>query len=535
MDTTRVSASHLAATSNATTQTAAPDDGAATSQLETELKFSACPALLRKLRKCGPVKRAARGKAVSRRLESTYFDTRQHRMRKAGAALRIRRSGNRLEQTLKLPGDGPAGMQNFEEFNIAVADDRPDLGRFGAAVVRQLPGNHRQLTLRPVFTTEVYRFTRELAYGGARFEMALDEGRLVSHNAKPRTMPVSEVEFELLDGDATDMLDFVLGLCEKFDLLPFYLTKAQRGYALARPALRPRRAKAAKVELDTHMSVGQAFEHIAAEGLRQLQCNLQPALEGQPGGIHQARVAMRRIRAALRAFKTVLPYHKRKAFNGEFRWFQSRLAPARDWHVFLSETLPQIRDHSGAGDMTPDRLHKRALKERRRATAEARDVLQSRRFSRLVLQFQRWLLGLEAEHGELFDMPVRPFAADVLDKTQRDFLADSRPLSRMSEEDRHSLRKRGKKARYAMEFFASLWNDPGVKPYLNLTETVQDHLGAANDAVVARVLLASLPPRALNRSAQWRVQDWSQARELECIRAGQPVWRRMQRAQPFWR
>ena len=135
----------------------------------------------------------------------------------------------------------------------------------------------------------------------------------------------------------------------------------------------------------------------------------------------------------------------------------------------------------------------------------------------------------------MFEMPLKPFAASVLDKTRRDFLLDTRPLSRMSEEDRHSLRKRGKKARYATEFFSGLWEGPQVERYLELMEEIQDRLGEANDAVVARMLMASLSPRVLDAPGLLLVQSWSTARELACIRAGQPLWRRMQRAEPFWR
>ena len=179
-------------------------------------------------------------------------------------------------------------------------------------------------------------------------------------------------------------------------------------------------------------------------------------------------------------------------------------------------------------------MRRLALRERRQAIRDAQNAICSRRYTRLVLQFQRWLLALDAEHPELFDAPVKPFARRALTKTRSDFLLDCRPLSRMSEEDRHSLRKRGKQARYATEFFSRLWEGPTVDNYLKLLEAVQDRLGSANDAVVARLLAAGVSPRRLDRSSLLLVRDWSLARETTCLAAGQPVWRRMQRATPFW-
>ncbi len=500
--------------------------------VEVELKFSLDPARANKLLKSTTVMDAARGKASRRKLVSTYFDTRQHTLRKAGAALRIRRGGKRLEQTLKLPADGPVGMQNNEEWNATVEGDQPDLQLYPRRVQRRLQRSRHALRLRPIFTTEIERSTRVLRRRGTRVELALDRGRILGHAVTPREQPVCEVELELLKGDPRVMLDIAMELAESQHLQPLYQSKAMRGYLLARPALRPARFKALDVPLDVGMSVGEAFEDIAGEALRHLQANKQLVLDGLPGGIHQSRVAMRRMRAALRAFKSILPYDKRKAFNGELRWFQARLAPARDWHVFLTETLPRIGRK--ADPELIERLRKLALRERRRATVEASALLQGRRFVRLLLQFQRWLLALEADHGELFDRPLKPFALTVLDKTRRELLQDTRPLSRMSEEDRHTLRKNGKKARYATEFFSGLWEGEHKKRYLKLMESLQDQLGVANDAVVARMVLASLSPRSLDHAGLLLVQDWSKAREVQAVRKGQPLWRKVQRAAPFW-
>jgi len=502
--------------------------------VETELKFALPSGTGRKLLKSKAVKQAARGKAHKRRLVSTYYDTRQHGLRKNGAAFRVRQAGDEFEQTVKVPASGPLGMQNLEEWNVQLPDSEPDLRRFDGHVLKHFPGRGKRLRLRRVFTTDVERTTMILARGKTHFEMAVDVGQLCGHSSRPRRQAVNEVEFEITAGNAPDMLDFILRLAEEVDLQPLFMTKAQRGYALARPALRPRRTKAKAVRLDPESTVGEAFQDIVGEALRHLHSNQQPALEGQPGGIHQSRVAIRRIRAALRAFKKVLPYDKRKAFNGELRWFQGRLAPARDWHVFANETLPLISGEAPGATTDLERLHQLAVRERRRATTEAQELITSKRYTRLLLQFQRWLLGLDKSNREMFERPLKDFAADVLDRTRRDLLLDRRPLSRMSEEDRHGLRKRGKKARYAMEFFSGLWQGPAVERYLKLMEQMQDCLGTANDAVVARMLMASLPPRALESSSLLLVQDWSQARELQCNRTGQPVWRQLQGATPFW-
>ena len=501
--------------------------------IETEIKFTLDADTVRKIPSSRLVRKNTQRKQRGSRYLSTYYDTRQHLLRKSGIALRVRKVGDRIEQTIKIPIEGSVGMLNFEEWTVPLASDQPDLSRFDPAVIARFNPKKRKINLLPVFTTDIDRTVIELKYRGASIELALDQGRIVGHGKSARVADVRELELELLSGSPVDMLDFALALNEDFEIHPEHRTKARRGYALVRRSLRPRAVKAKHVLLDSRMSAGQAFQKIMADALQQLFQNERPTIEGIPEGIHQARVSIRRIRAALRAFKRVLPYDKRKAFNGEFRWFQHRLAPARDWHVFYSETLPRIQDRKPNARVNLQRLKKLALTERRRATRDAAEVFKTRRYTRLLLQFQRWLLTLDPEKPPL-DVPVTEFAIAVMKKSRRYLLTDTRPLSRMTEDEVHELRKRGKKARYATEFFCDLWDQDEVKDSIKPMEELQDLLGEANDASVARQLLAAVPLRALYSSAFVLVQRWSDEQSRRCIKSGQVIWRKIHKISPFW-
>jgi len=450
-------------------------------------------------------------------------------LRKSGVSLRVREVAGKFEQTIKVPIEGSIGMMNFEEWTVPILTGRPDLSLFDASVRVIFNPRKRKINLLPMFTTDIDRTVIDLEYKRSRIELALDQGHITGHGKSARSVEVCELELELQHGNPTAMLDFALALNEEYGLVPEHRTKAQRGYALLRSSLRPKPTKAKFVELEPQMSSGQAFHRIISSALRQLYHNEVPTLEGAPGGIHQARVSIRRIRAALRAFKKVLPYDKRKAFNGEFRWFQLRLAPARDWHVFISETLPRIKASRPGARVNLKRLHKLANAERRRATLDAKEVFKSRRYTRLLLQFQRWLMTLDHEKPPL-NANVSVFAKTVLRRSRRDFLVDTRPLSRMTMEELHDLRKRGKKARYATEFFAGLLAEDGIQPVIQTMEKIQDLLGKVNDASVARQVLASVPPHALKPSAITLVQEWSGERSRQCIQSGQLVWRKFHKA-----
>jgi inorganic triphosphatase YgiF len=467
------------------------------------------PEAARRLTKPKALKPLRKGERRRQHVRSTYFDTPHHVLRKSGIALRVR------------------GSQDDHAPPLTRIDD-PELAR---TIARRRCADR----LQSVFTTEVERTTLRLQTDGAEIQLAIEEGVIrTQQNGSSKEEPICEAELELVAGDPAPMLDLALDVCENFDVRLGHRSKAERGYALARPSLRPRPRKAQLATLSADLSVGEAFRTIVSGALEHLFENDAPVMDGQPGGVHQSRVAMRRLRAALRAFKAVLPYDKRKAFNGELRTFQQRLAPARDWHVFLDETIPHIAASSGA-QREIDRLLRIARIERRRATQDAIASLESRRYARLILRFQRWLANLEDEiPRKQFEQPLQPFALKVLRKTSRDLLGETRPLSRLPSEDLHELRKRGKKARYATEFFSPLWTNAEVKPYLKQMARLQDKLGSANDAAVARQILWTLRPGRLDPEVVRLVQDWSEDRIHECIETAQPHWRRVRKAKPFW-
>jgi len=90
------------------------------------------------------------------------------------------------------------------------------------------------------------------------------------------------------------------------------------------------------------------------------------------------------------------------------------------------------------------------------------------------------------------------------------------------------------RSRYATEFFAGLWNEDGLQSSVKAMAKIQDLLGKANDASVARQVLASVPPRALKSSAIALVQSWCDERSRQCIQSSQSIWRKFHKTSPLW-
>ncbi len=505
---------------------------------EIELKFRLQPQAVEELATCGLVGTFGIGPEKRQRLVSTYFDTPRHALRRSAAALRIRDHGKGREQTLKVPVEGPAGLQNFAEWTVAIDGETPDLDLIGDPEVRdRFTARGYGKRLRPVFTTEVERRTRRLKTDGVEAELAIDQGAIRGRRRDGRKVsePICEAELELLSGDPAAMLDIAVQLNELTGLRLGHRTKPQRGYALVQPSLRPTPRKAARVPLDVEMTTGEAFQAIAASALDHLFDNEEPVLRGEPEGIHQARVAIRRLRSAMRAFKRALPYEGRKAFSGEFGWVQQRMGPARDWHVFLHETLPLVAT-GREGDTGLGRLRRIARDARRRTGREAAEVLGGKRYTRLILRFEHWLAGLSgSQPDDGFEQPLVPFAGKVLDKTYRDLEPRHRTLSRMPSAELHAMRIAGKEARYAADFLQSLYPHPETGRYLELLSVIQDRLGEINDAGVARRILTTLKAGRIDPGTERIIGQWSERRVVECARAAQPHWRRFVNATPFWK
>jgi triphosphatase len=496
----------------------------------TEIRFAVDPANAYQLIKNRQMRALRIGKAKHQHLRDIFYDTPRHALRKADAALTVRINGAETLQILT----GLDGQPD-REWSTAVNEEKPvtdDLRVSGAPKVLI----DRRTKLQPLFAEDLTRTEIQIKTKTVQLRLSLDRGNLVSLEEKRRdALPICEAKLTFESGDAAAFYEIALDLCENNDLKLLHDDRVARGYAFLRPRLGPKPVKAQGVILTEDMTVGEAFALSMDDALDQLFGNHQPTLNGIPEGVHQIRVAIRRIRACLRAFKRALPYDGRKAFNGEFRWFQQRSGLARDWHVFLTESLPKL-EKDGADEAIIESLKRLARRERRRATEEVVELFDSRRYARLILQFEKWLAELKRDQkGTPRDKKLKPFAVKALKKTRRDLLQDARPLSRLSGDELHTIRKLAKKARYTGEYFADLFPPERAQPFLKILSRIQTQLGNANDARVAWQLMTILKPKRFDTEATRQVQEWAEARVISCNRKAQPFWRKYQQAEPFWK
>jgi len=429
---------------------------------------------------------------VAREIVSLWFDTPEHDLLERGVALRIDRERERRVQSVTLGagnGEGHAPLGTRDE---ATSEWHTDLVGDGPAPGVLPEGPARELLLRPevearlapVFSAVHARSERRLRLPrGGEARLVLETGEL---SAGERTVPFGIGTLELLAGREAQLYQLAMRLHRD---CPFRLADADlaaRGYELLVPRT-PTARKAPRVVLDAGLTAGEAFRRIATTCVAHLRANEACARLGEdPEGVHQMRVASRRLRSAISVFRDGLPGAWSGRLAREVRWLTGEMAPAREWDVFLAETLTPLRK-SLPDDPSLALLDERAVDARREAYGRVRDALLGPRYTRLLLDLARALAeGWEAT------VPVVAAAREVLSVRHEKALRAGANLARLDAEGLHRLRIRMKQLRYAVEFFDGLFHGKAPRKYASALSRIQDCLGLLQDVAVTEPLVGSL-------------------------------------------
>lgn len=248
----------------------------------------------------------------------------------------------------------------------------------------------------------------------------------------------------------------------------------------------------------------------------------------RPNGIHQTRVALRRLRAAFGLFRGAVHGPAVRALAAEAKWLARECAAARDLQVFLTETVsdppPLVR-----------RIGRRLADVHLR---HARAALSGARFAVFDHGLQAFAAPPPAGSGA-GKARLDAFGRAVLDKRHAKAVRSGRKLEQFDTERLHRLRIAIKKLRYAAGYFGPAFASGRVKPYIEATARLQGALGALNDRAVAAQVLADLataarptedvaePLKALAK----QVASGEKRRRRRLERA----WKDFRKAERFWR
>jgi triphosphatase len=468
---------------------------------EIELKLRLSPTQARRLLE-HPV--LAGQQPQKYRLFNTYYDTPDFDLRQRGIALRLRRKGWAVWlMTVKVGAAGAGGLAQRSEWEAVTQPGVFDFEIVTDEALREFLRAH-QAQLLPVFTTDFTRTAWTLERPGALIEVALDRGKISAPGGDqtPLREALCELELELVEGESPDPLfDLAITLAADLQLHPEVASKAERGYKLAgaAPTASLAAVKAPASPLAEEMSPVEAFRAIALSCLMQLQANEAGAVAGNnPEFVHQARVAMRRLRSSFNLFAPVLNPRFVEVYSPRWRELAGGLGSARDWDVFLIETLAPLEE-AFPGDADLALLRARGEATKAKAQALAAVALKQQGYSQLLLAFSAALFRVEPptiDAGSRSSaLTLGKFARRRLNKRAQMIEALVSEHAKMNAERRHELRIAFKKLRYALDFFAPILPGKRLAAYQSSLELIQDLLGTLNDQVTASRLIKQMHPK----------------------------------------
>ena len=537
-------------------------------QTEIELKF-----LVPRGARTALANEMARGSVTLERLSlaAIYLDTEDRRLARRGIVWRLRREGRRWIQTLKAGGTN--ALERFEHEVV-----RPDashdasmhagtpIGDQLIAILRRAHADAAEPGVR--FRTEVRRTTRRVRTRGAVVEIALDEGRLVAAGSTQR---IREIEFELTSGSVSAMLALAERWRKRFGLIYEPRSKSERGDRLAEGSPFPPLRKARLPVYDADSTATEAFGAVLDECLAQITRNAIGLAEGDPDlrieHVHQLRVGVRRLRSALRSFQRWVPSPPPALVEG-LRSLFATLGQSRESDVLDSGVVTELAKVGAPTLALPTGV----------AGPDPIKAVTAADAQKTFLALITWRAALESvphEAGETF--PTEPEgegmqgAGGTLPDAATPFsrqepagdgiaagLTGSRParheapvfhdhlerrlrrwharivsawdtFDELDEPSLHSLRKRIKRQRYAMEFFAPVLRRRKVERYANALAAIQDRMGELNDLFVARARYEAL---VTSDPAAWFALGWLAARIASLRALAKPELARLKKVDP---
>jgi triphosphatase len=463
----------------------------------------------------------------SGQLHAVYFDTDDHALHREGISLRIRRRNGKATQTIKAEGPHKGIAMDRGEWETPVDSELDLSAAAGTPLEKLITDEALRARIKPAFKVDTDRKAFEAKFDGAVIEVALDRAKASDGE---KAVAFSEIELELRQGHAGALFALARQLSEAAPLRLSTVAKSERGYhLLTEETLRPFRAEKIKLSKDT--TCAEAFQIIARSCLAQMvQNEALVRLTQDPDALHQMRVGLRRLRAAISLFRTQLLTDPESAeIRNHLRWAGQSLGAARDLDVFI-ERLRSMDDAAAE----PSQIEEI---ERRRTEAYKGllETLESRRFMDVMLQTAAWI---EAGTWVASDQKgqksarrrsARDFAEDELSRRFKRIRKLAKHLRDVGDEERHELRIRIKKLRYGTEFFASLFTSDKAKKrrkrFSSFLGELQEYLGDLNDLAVGGSLAMYLPevsPKRLDRQRK-KLLDKTEA-----------AFRMLSKADPFW-
>jgi CHAD domain-containing protein len=280
--------------------------------------------------------------------------------------------------------------------------------------------------------------------------------------------------------------------------------------------------KAAPSPLKRNQNVDAAIAGILRNSLDQVLANRAAAEDpNDVEGVHQMRVGLRRLRAAIQFLERAIPAHRLARFDRRAERLADTLAPVRN----IDALLEQLDEAAENG--TDTRALRQAVRQRRKqAHGLLKTQLRDPKTGIALHEIGQWIgrHGWRDAKPKHLNDPAQKLAEQALDRLERKARRRGAGFSKLSPRGRHKFRIALKKLRYAAKLFAPLFPDRKAERYLKRLAKLLDGLGADHDNVMLPATLDQIGRAARAPAARRAVKALLNRR-----RSGQPALRKQLR------
>jgi CHAD domain-containing protein len=206
-------------------------------------------------------------------------------------------------------------------------------------------------------------------------------------------------------------------------------------------------------------------------------------IDVDPEGVHQTRVATRRLRSDLRTFRPLLDRDWAQGLRDELGWIARVLGDVRDGDVLLERLRRRADDLPAEERASAQPVLTTLQQSRDGAHATLLEMLRSDRYVALLDRL------VEAANTPGFRPSAHEPAGEAIPKlVRRPWHKLAKRAKALGDEPRneqlHEVRIRTKRVRYAAEAAAPIVGKP-ARSFAHAASALQDVLGDLNDSVVA--------------------------------------------------
>ena len=466
-----------------------------------------------------------------RRLTSVYYDTDDYRLARSKVVLRRRTGGDDSGWHLKLPGGGLNG-DGRTEVTLPLKAGRP--GRVPAALADAVVALTGGAELLPLATQETARVPFTVLGGAGEPGVEVVDDTVTVTDGEQSGTTYREIEVEVLG--RPDLLEPTVQVLADTGAQPS--ASSSKGIrALVGEAQLPRLIDPGSRPKPKHSAADAVRYHVRVQVAAIIEQDLR-VRRRLPDGVHQYRVAARRLRSVLQAFSPLVDDEWARALRAELGWIAGTLSQSRDREVLEARLIDAVRalppEVDGAAALSLIQRHLDAELEEANATID--EAMRSPRYRDLM----------QALHEATTATPTTALAEGKASKVLPP-LVDAR-WRRLAKQGRrlhdeleghddhwHHTRIDAKKARYTVEACIPVFGDP-AKKFARQLETVTELLGEHQDAAIAASLSLELSSKARGSRAAFALGVlYAQQRERvkDCRSEFVQAWPRI--SHPSWR